>query len=461
MFEIDSQKIDKNLLMDRIEGVVKDLDDLPSKLNSKRGGRAIYTIDDFTKYHDVEFLENLYKRVLLREIESEALEDKLNLLRSGRRTKTDIIVMVRYSREGRDKGVQISGIKSRFIFSTLSRIPILGLFVKLLMLPRFMERVNRFEANYFFNLNNQNSKIEHIQDSIRVLDSKMNTIQNSLNGKIYKIRDRVDNLEFSIVELRRFRGQLTEIENSLSNLVKSIESNDNNFKMLEEIKREQNHYLDDLYISFEDRFRGSREDIKERQSYYLPIVESVIKVKEQELIIDIGSGRGEWLELLRESGFRAEGVDLNRLMVQESKALNLDVMEQDGIEFLKSLDESSVSVITGFHIVEHLPFKVLIELFDESYRVLRDDGLIIFETPNPENILVGSCSFYTDPTHKNPIPPVTLEFLAQNRGFRDVKVHRLHPIKEPIFVDIPNSGDLNNLISASTNAQDYSIVGYK
>ncbi len=81
--------------------------------------------------------------------------------------------MVRYSREGRDKGVQISGIKSRFIFSTLSRIPILGLFVKLLMLPRFMERVNRFEANYFFNLNNQNSKIEHIQDSIRVLDSKM------------------------------------------------------------------------------------------------------------------------------------------------------------------------------------------------------------------------------------------------------------------------------------------------
>ncbi len=149
MFEIDSQKIDKTLLMDRIEGVVKDLDDLPSKLKSKRGGRAIYTIDDFTKYHDVEFLENLYKRVLLREIESEALEDKLNLLRSGRRTKTDIIVMVRYSREGRDKGVQISGIKSRFIFSTLSRIPILGLFVKLLMLPRFMERVNRFEANYF------------------------------------------------------------------------------------------------------------------------------------------------------------------------------------------------------------------------------------------------------------------------------------------------------------------------
>ncbi len=134
----------------------------------------------------------------------------------------------------------------------------------------------------------------------------------------------------------------------------------NNFKMLEEIKREQNHYLDDLYISFEDRFRGSREDIKERQSYYLPIVESVIKVKEQELIIDIGSGRGEWLELLRESGFRAEGVDLHRLMVQESKALNLDVWRQDGIRvFLENSFRMRVPVsgiLQGFHIVEHLPF---------------------------------------------------------------------------------------------------------
>ncbi len=85
-------------------------------------------------------------------------------------------------------------------------------------------------------------------------------------------------------------------------------------------------------------------------------------------------------------------------MVQESKALNLDVIEQDGIEFLKSLESNSISIVTGFHIVEHLPFKLLIELFDESYRVLRDGGLIIFETPNPENILVASCSFYTDRT---------------------------------------------------------------
>jgi len=103
----------------------------------------------------------------------------------------------------------------------------------------------------------------------------------------------------------------------------------------------------------------------------------------------------------------------------------------------------------------------LVSLFDEAFRVLKRDGAVIFETPNPENLIVGSCSFYTDPTHINPIPPITLEFISKNRGFVDVSIHRLHPIKEPSFIDIDNSIDVNNLIFASTKEQDYSIVGYK
>ena len=87
--------------------------------------------------------------------------------------------------------------------------------------------------------------------------------------------------------------------------------------------------------------------------------------------------------------------------------------------------------------------------------------MIIFETPNPENIFVGSCSFYTDPTHINPIPPTTLQFLAQNRGFKNVQIHRLHPVKQPVYPDISNADDINTLIFASTKEQDYSIIGYK
>jgi O-antigen chain-terminating methyltransferase len=130
----------------------------------------------------------------------------------------------------------------------------------------------------------------------------------------------------------------------------------------------------------------------------------------------------------------------------------------DAIEYLKSLKENSISTITGFHIVEHLPFKSLIELFDESYRVLKRGGAIIFETPNPENLRVGAYSFYIDPTHKNPIPPDTLKFIAQNRGFKDVKIHRLHPLKKPELTD---NQDINDLLIDTTKAQDYAVIGYK
>ena len=493
MLEINSPKIDKNLLMEELNNIINRLEKKPKKrLKKKRVlkvDKPIYTIEDFTKYHDREFLENIYKKVLLRDIDQDGLEARLKLLRSGKRSKTEILSSIRFSKEGRDKNIPILGIKKRFILTILNRIPIISFFIKLFMLPRFIERVNRFEANYFLNLKEQNSKVEDIKNSIKVLDSKIENIQNNievLDNKIeniqnnlnthikifkdslnhiedtqYNFNKKIDNLKSNIIEIRRAKMQFIEIKNSLSNLVKNIEAKSSNFNILKEIEREENHYLDDLYISFEDKFRGLRGDIKKRQSYYIPIVKSVIKEQEKEIIIDIGCGRGEWLELLKESGFRAKGVDLNRLMVRESKALNLDIVEQDGIEFLKSLDSNSISVITGFHIVEHLPFKRLIELFDESYRVLRDGGLIIFETPNPENLFVGSCTFYTDPTHINPIPPVTLEFLAQNRGFKNIEIHRLHPIKKPQFLDIENSQDINNLIFASIKAQDYSIVGYR
>jgi len=228
--------------------------------------------------------------------------------------------------------------------------------------------------------------------------------------------------------------------------------------MLNALVQEKEHILDALYLSFEDKFRGSRSDIKKRQTYYLPIVQEVIE--SDGLLLDIGCGRGEWLELLKENSIQAKGLDLNRLMVESSKEYGLDVQNGDAIAYLKSLEDESLDVITAFHIVEHLPFEVLISLFDESLRVLKKGGIIIFETPNPENLFVGACSFYTDPTHINPIPPVTLEFLASNRGFSDVVIHRLHPLKE-VTLNKEQDADINNLILASTKAQDYSIIGTK
>jgi 2-polyprenyl-3-methyl-5-hydroxy-6-metoxy-1,4-benzoquinol methylase len=193
---------------------------------------------------------------------------------------------------------------------------------------------------------------------------------------------------------------------------------------LETLAREEPHVLDVLYASFEDQFRGSRHDIKERFRIYVPIL------KEAGLttgILDIGCGRGEWLEVLAEEGFEARGVELNLAMIEQCRERKLDVVSGDAVTYLQGLPDNSLSAVTGFHFIEHVPFETLIKLLDETVRVVKPGGMVIFETPNPENVLVGSQYFYFDPTHRNPLPASVVQFLLESRGLARVEVMRLHP----------------------------------
>jgi SAM-dependent methyltransferase len=191
---------------------------------------------------------------------------------------------------------------------------------------------------------------------------------------------------------------------------------------------EQSHLLDPLYLSFEDRYRGTRDDIKTRQSVYLEQVTECVAATGGGMVVDIGCGRGEWLELLANSGIAGRGYDLNRIAVEESRSRGLDVVLADAIEAFSGLPAESCSVITAFHIIEHLPFEVLVRLIDHSLRVLRPGGLLIFETPNPDNLVVAADRFYLDPTHRNPLPSELTSYLLESRGFDRVEIRPLHPV---------------------------------
>ena len=188
--------------------------------------------------------------------------------------------------------------------------------------------------------------------------------------------------------------------------------------------------IESFYLAFEDQFRGSRELILERLRGYLPHLSSVKKEIAGASAVDIGCGRGEWLEVLKREGIPACGVDMNERMVAQCQSLGLEATRGDGIAYLQGLPPESLAIVTGFHIVEHLPFPQLFELVRQSFRVLRLGGLAIFETPNPECLRVSTYSFYNDPTHRNPIPSELLAFLAQHIGFSDVQVERLYPHHE-------------------------------
>jgi SAM-dependent methyltransferase len=182
---------------------------------------------------------------------------------------------------------------------------------------------------------------------------------------------------------------------------------------------------DGFYHAFEERNRGSFERIQDRLRAYLPFVAPLVAADREARAIDIGCGRGEWLALLRDEGFRVEGIDIDADMLAPARERGLPVRVGDGIDHLAALPAESVSVVSAFHVVEHLPFDRVQALVREALRVLEPAGMLVLETPNAENLVVATSGFYMDPTHLHPVPAGLLIFLAEHYGFRRAKLLRL------------------------------------
>ena len=213
---------------------------------------------------------------------------------------------------------------------------------------------------------------------------------------------------------------------------------------------------DQFYRAFEEKFRGPRTLIQQRLEVYLPFIKPVCVAYPDALVLDLGCGRGEWLELLQKNAIAAMGVDLDTGMLAACQQINLKVQCQDALESLKQLQDGSASVVSAFHLVEHLPFDRVKDLVAECHRVLKPGGLLIMETPNPENFMVATHNFYLDPTHLRPIPPDLLAFVPEYLGYESVKILRL---QETAGVKTrPNLSMLDVLTGASP---DYAVVAQK
>lgn len=211
-----------------------------------------------------------------------------------------------------------------------------------------------------------------------------------------------------------------------------------------------------FYRAFEERFRGSRELIKSRQRFYLPFILPLKEIIPAPATLDLGCGRGEWLELLCENGFDAHGVDLDEGMLSACYQLGLHAKKCDALSALRAWPDASLAVVSGFHIAEHISFEDLQLLVQDALRVLKPGGLLILETPNPDNLSVATSSFYLDPTHQRPIPSQLLSFLTEHYGFARVKVVGLNASPEVERKQMPSLVDV--LYAASP---DYAVIGQK
>jgi len=224
------------------------------------------------------------------------------------------------------------------------------------------------------------------------------------------------------------------------------------------------------YLAFEDLHRGVRAEIKERQRAYLAEFTDGP-------ILDLGCGRGEFLELCREAGLGARGIDANPLMVEACRALGLDAEGADGLSYLQTLPDASLGGAFCSHLIEHLEPQALIALIQLAHAKLRADGVFVAETPNPVCLTVFSGAFYLDPTHQKPIHPQLARFLLEAAGFKEVTVKFVNPYPpemrlqslEPAwwmrrieldYLDALNANfaRLNDLL---WGCQDYAIIGRK
>jgi len=206
------------------------------------------------------------------------------------------------------------------------------------------------------------------------------------------------------------------------------------------------------YGRFAERFRGAEEYVKNGQRFYLPYFTG------RREVLDIGCGRGEFLELMREAGVPARGIDASRESVDLCRQKGLDAERADLFAYLADLPEASLDGILSAQVVEHLPPERLPEMIRLAASRLRRDSVLAIETPNPECLAIFASHFYLDPTHTRPVPHPLLSFYMEEYGLGGIEVHRLSPAIEsmPALAGLPE-----DFRDAFFGGLDYAIVGRK
>ena len=217
------------------------------------------------------------------------------------------------------------------------------------------------------------------------------------------------------------------------------------------------------YVGFENQFRGSQETIRARLESYLPYFDGASDV------LDVGCGRGEFLDLLAARGISGRGLDLNHEMVEVCRARGLDVAEADVVSYLEALPDGSLGGLIAVQVVEHLQPGYLLRFLELAFHKLRPGASIVLETLNPACWTAFFDSFIRDITHVWPLHPETLRYLVLASGFSAAAIEFRSPVApqdrlQPIVSD-PGaaSADLAETFNANVeklNARMFTFLDY-
>ena len=330
---------------------------------------------------------------------------------------------------------------------------------------RSLNVVNELLHNYAGEINKSSLSINNLNERLDVLQRENNELLQTHADEIRNLNERLDALQREYekqteAELIIANDRLRRIERKLNQGLNLDPNTPTINRLVEEDKA--NHYDFDYFL-FEQRFRGSREDIKERQKVYMPYFVGKSNV------LDFGCGRGEFVELLLENGITAQGIDLNPDMVAYCQDRGLPVIQADGITYLHSQEDNSLGGVFAAQVIEHLKPYQMIDLIRLAYKKLQPNACILLETINVQALYGYLNYFYMDLSHERPVHPETLKFILEAEGFKNMQILYSSPVEDmaipPLHINNQENIEFNRFIDKLNNLlfgpQDYAVIAYK
>ena len=420
-----------------------------------------YQISELLGYSGEEFVDVAYQAVLRRHPDVAGRRAYISALHSGQLCKVRILGALRSSAEGLHAGVPIHGLRLAYFLRRMFAKPLVGRPLRWLTSLALLDRIPRITEELEVRLAERDDRLERQVGDLAI--DLREEFRRQVSSSAHSLRRAMARNEGEAT--RRIDGVIDR----LNMLETRLEANEQDLaKKSQRIgaRGASDEELAGMYVRLEEAFRGSREMIKRRSEVYLPYAEQAVAATGTRKVLDLGCGRGELLGLMAANGYECRGIDLNPMFVDENIKAGLDVALADVLTALEVTEPSSLALITSIHLVEHLPVDVLVRLMDLAFIALKPGGKLILETPNPQNLRTSIYYFYFDPTHRNPIPPPLLSWMASDRGFVDVEVDlledgRFEPEVGHLAGHEAGADQINRFVDLLSVSPDYAVIATK
>ncbi len=306
---------------------------------------------------------------------------------------------------------------------------------------------------------------DHLNGLMTSQDREWDAYNNNHSTMVFKsLQWKIEKLDAEYSNVKTLLMNFITLEKSLHRLIDSLDrkaqADESTIEKLKDARDQLSVYQ---YSDFEQRFRGDETAVKEKLKKYLAIF------SDTDHILDIGCGRGEFIELLQQQGKTAQGIDISPSMLKMAEEKGIRCQRSDALTFLEQQEDNSLGGIFSAQVIEHLKPEYLREVVLETFRVLKENAPILLETVNPLCIFALSNIYFLDVTHQKPLHPEYMRYLVESSGFSEVRILYSEELLQERLIEISPENPLarefntnvDNLNKILFSSPVYAVTGIK